>query len=186
MYSITDLKAGTLIELFGEPYLVTEYQHTKLGRGSGVVKVKVRNLVTGAVLEKTFKGADKIKEALLSKKEAQFLYRNGNKFYFMDTKNYEQFSLSLAQIGAAVDFLKEGIILNILLFKGRAINIELPIKMDFKVIKAEPGIKGDRVEAGTKPVELETGLVIQVPLFVKKGDVIKVDTRNGNYIERIK
>jgi elongation factor P len=186
MYSINDLKTGVTIELDNQSYVVLEYQHSKLGRGGAIMRTKLKNLTSGNVIDRTFRGKDMIKPAMLSKTTAQYLYKNKENYYFMDSKSFEQFSLSSDQLGKVVYFLKEGMILNIQNHKGKPCNINLPFKIDLKVVKTEPGVKGDRVEGGTKPAELETGLVSQVPLFVKEGDIIKVDTRDGSYVERVK
>lgn len=186
MYNITELKKGVTIEINGSPFLVLESQHSKMGRGGGVMWTKLKNFESGEIIEKTFKGEEKVKEAELLDKEAQYLYKEKENYLFMDSLSFEQFSLPGTQIENKAKFIKEGQALQIEYFKGRPINVVLPIKIDLKVAKTEPGVKGNRETAGTKPASLETGALIQVPLFVKEGDIIKIDTRDGTYIERVK
>lgn len=185
MLKITDLKAGKIILLEGSIYEVLEYSHTKLGRGGAIVKVKIKDLKNGTIIEKTLKGQEKIEEANLEVVPCQFLYSSGNNFYFMNSKTFDQFSLPENKIGYKKNFLNEGANVEVLFLGGEPINIKLPIKMDFKVIEAEPGVKGDSASAVTKEVVIETGFKLQAPLFIKKGDIIKVDTRSGEYLERI-
>jgi elongation factor P len=184
MYNITDLKTGTKISLENQPYEVISYAQHKQGRGGSVVKTKLKNLVNGATLDKTFQGADKVDEANLSRKVATFLYQEGDNFLFMDNSNYEQFPIDKARIGDLINYLVEGAETTILYYNDEPINIDLPIKMDFKVIEAPPGVKGNTASGATKAVKLETGLMAQVPLFMKVGDKVRLDTRSGNYIER--
>ncbi len=186
MYSIGDLKTGTTIELNGTPYIVLEYRHSKLGRGGAILRTKLKNLISGNVIDKTFRGKEIIKPAILSKAKVQYLYKKKENYYFMNASNFEQFVLKSCQLGKATWFLKEGMNLYIQNYKSKPCNIEIPPKINLKVIKTEPGIKGDRVEGGTKPAEIETGFKLQVPLFVKVGNIIKVDTRTGRYVERVK
>lgn len=186
MYSINDLKTGVTIELNGQPYEVLEYQHSKLGRGGAIMKTKLKNLVSGNVVDRTFRGKEVIKLAFLSDTKSQFLYRDKQFFYFMDTKSFEQFTLTSDQLRGKDQFLKEGMELNIQEYKGNPCNINLPFNIELEVTKTEPGVKGDRVEGGTKPAETEIGLKLQVPLFIKEGDIIRIDTRNTSYVERVK
>lgn len=185
MYGITDLTKGTLIEYSGEPFQVISSVHSKIGRGGGMQRVKMRSLLSGTVLDVTFKGADKISPAKVEANEAQFLYREGTNFYFMDTKNYEQFSLSTSDIDEAANYLKEGENYVINSFKGKPIKVELPIKIKLKVTQAEAGLRGDTANSPTKVVTLETGMKLSVPLFVKEGDFVLVDTRDGSYAGRV-
>lgn len=184
MLSITDLKTGTKFSLHNEPYIVLSYAQSKMGRGGSVVKVKIKNLITGATLQKTYQGAEKIGEADLSKKSAQFLYADENGANFMDMESYEQFTIPLSQIGEQKNFLVEGTETDILYYNNRPINVELPIKMNFKVSEAPPGVKGNTAGTATKPVIIETGIKVDTPLFIKEGDIIVVDTRDGSYVER--
>lgn len=185
MLTITDLKAGTKIEYKNEPWEVIKAQHFMLGRGRGYVRCKIKNLIYGTRQEKTFREGVEFKEPELTQTKAQFIYKDKENYYFMDSETFEQFSLSKKQLKKASLYLIENTTVNILNYKGKPINVELPIKIDLKVTKAPPGVRGDTAQAGTKEVELETGLKIQVPLFIKEGDIIKVDSRDGSYVERV-
>ncbi len=184
MYGITDLKNNTKIELDGDPYVVTDSQHSKMGRGGAVLRTKLRNLRTGATLAKTFQGNDKIKPASLSVRTGQYLFADGGAYTFMDTATYEQFALAVSVVGDQVKFLKEGLEVELLDFKGNVIAIEMPIKIDYAVSETNPGLKGDTVSGGSKPAVIESGATVTVPLFIKVGDRIRVDTRTGSYVER--
>ena len=185
-YSITDLKSGTLIELSDKPYLVLEYQHSKLGRGSGIMRTKLKDLNSGAIITKVFKGEEKIEPAEVEKTKAQYLYSDEENYYFMDNATFEQMAISKLQLGDRGKFLQEGAPVTILSWESKPINIELPIKLTFKIIEADPSVRGNTKNAPTKNAVLENGLKVQVPIFIKAGDKIIVDTRNGEYIERAK
>ncbi len=184
--NITDLKAGVLIELGGSPYRIISSKHLKLGRGGAIMQTKLRNLTTGAIIEKNFRGAEKVKPASLERRKAQYLYYQDKKYFFMDSATFDQFSLSKEDLDDKIWYLKDGSEVEIEYYKGKAIGINLPIKMEFKVKRAEKGERGDRVSAGTKPITLETGLIIQAPLFINEKDVVRIDTRDGSYVERAK
>lgn len=184
MLSINDLKIGIKINFEGAPYVVIFAQHSKLGRGGGIMRTKLRNLISGTIIEKTFAGAEKLEEAELETKKAQFLYRDDAGYYFMDSKTFEQFSLAKNQLDKTADFLKEGGEVDIVYFDDKPININLPIKMTFEVTYTEPGFRGNTATNVLKPATLETGAQIQVPLFIKEGDKIVLDTRTGEYVER--
>lgn len=184
MLGITQLKTGTKIDLEGQPYEVLSYQHSKMGRGGAVVRTKLKNLETGSTVEKTFQGSDKIEEAVLVRKEAIFLYGDDQYYHFMDNASYEQFSIERDKIGLQAKFLVENTKTMILYFNNRPINIELPIKMSFGVVESPPGVKGNTASGATKLVKIETGLSVNVPLFIKTGDRILIDTRTGGYLER--
>ena len=198
MLNINDLKIGTKIIFNGEPFEVRFSQHSKLGRGGGILRAKIKNLRDGGIIEHTFAGKEKIEEAELETKKAQFLYRDppagGDNFHFMDSATFEQFSLSHSQIGDVARFLKDGENVDILYFsaQGRSasggndepINVQLPIKIKLEVTYTEPGFKGNTASTVTKPATLETGAQINVPLFIKEGDVIVLDTRTGEYVAR--
>jgi elongation factor P len=186
MLKITDLKPNVLIELEGKPFLVLSSSHKMLGRGQGMTRTKLKDLESGTTIERVFKGEGTIKEASLDKTKASYLYKSGENFYFMDNQTFEQFTLSKSALGFSANFLKEGQIVEILSFKNKPINISLPIKIELLVAETEPGVRGGRETAGTKKAVLETGFILQVPLFIKKGDKIIVDTRDGKYIERVK
>lgn len=186
MYSITDLKVGVTFSYDNQPYIVLESQHSKLGRGGAILRSKIKNLLTGVIIDKTFKGNEKLEPVRIERKKAQFLYYQEEKFYFMDEESFEQFSLDSQTVGNQKNFLIEGESLQLQFVDQKAIALDLPIKMDFAVIEAEKGLKGDTATAATKPVTIETGLVVNVPIFVKKGDRIRLDTRTGGYVERAK
>ena len=184
MLNISEIKTGKSIILNGEPYAVIYCEHSKMGRAGAVLRTKLKNLISGAVLEKTFQGADRIEEAEIAKSKAQYLYKDGENYVFMDNETYNQFSLSRETLGGSVKYLIEGTEVVILNFNGRPANIELPVKMKLKVVEAPPGVKGDTVSGGSKAVKLETGLEITAPLFIKKGDEVIVNAEKGEYVSR--
>jgi len=184
MISTNDFRTGLTVEVDGEVFVVVDFQHVKPGKGSACVRSKLKNLRTGAVIERTFRAGEKIPRAHLEKREMQCLYREGDSFVFMDNETYDQISLSETQLGDKVMYLKENMNISLLTHDGNLIGIELPHAVELEVVATDPGIRGDTATGGTKPATLETGLVIQVPLFVEVGDVIKVDTRTGEYLER--
>ncbi|MDO8507130.1 MAG: elongation factor P [bacterium] len=186
MYDISDLKVGTVFEYEKEPYVVVESQHTKMGRGGAILRVKIKNLVSGATLGTTFRSSDKFSPVNIERKKAQFLYSEGANYFFMDQTSYEQLSLGSEFVGTANNYLLEGEVYQLQVYDGRPISIDLPIKMEFLVTEAEKGLKGDTASAATKPIKIETGLSVNVPLFIKNGDKIRVDTRDGSYVERAK
>ncbi|CAN5161223.1 elongation factor P [soil metagenome] len=186
MLSITDLKTGTSIDMDGSPFVVLDYQHSKMGRGGAVLRTKLRNLKTGAVVDLTFKSSDKFDEAILDRRACTYLYQEGSNFAFMDNGTFEQFSLTPEEVGPKARFLKEGGDLQILFYEDKPVSVVFPIKMDFEVSHTEPGVKGDTATGGTKPATLETGAVITVPLFIKIGEKIRVNTDEGTYVERAK
>lgn len=184
MYQITDLKIGVTFELNGDIYRVLYSEHSKTGRAGAVLRTKIKNLVTGAIIDKTFKGSDKFEPARLDRKDCQYLYKEGNELFFMDNSSYEQFSLSKNDIKEAIPYIKEGESATILFFNGKPIGVDLPPKVVLKVTYAEEGVRGDTVSPGTKSVTLETGLNVQVPLFIKEGDKLRINTQTGDYVER--
>jgi len=186
MLRITELKAGEFISLNNKPYEILHCAHQSIGRGAGIVKTKLRDLKTAAIIEKTFKGQDRIEEASLELIPCQFIYRRSNEFYFMDSKNFEEFCLSKSRIGSKDKFLKEEINLEAVFTDKEPVSMNLPIKLDFEVTDTEPGVKGDTAGAATKEATIETGFKLQVPLFIKKGDIIKIDTRTGKYFGRVR
>jgi len=186
MLTINDLKIGVNIQLDNEPYIIIKSEHTHMGRGGATVRIKIRNLLNNKVLEKAYRQSDKIEEAELSRSKANFLYSENNLYYFMDPESYEQVSLSQETIGSKSNFLKEGQTVDILNFKDQPISIQLPSKVEIKVTHAEPGVRGDTAQGSvTKNATLETGAEIQVPLFVKEGDTIRVNTETNEYVERV-
>ena len=186
MYQPTDLKKGTVIQMEGKPYRVVEYAQKVMGRGGSIVNVRLKNLLDGSVVPKTFKGADKIEPAEVNTKSVQYLYRDGETFHFMDPESFEQFELLAEVVDVAVSYLKEGDMLSLQFFGERVINVELPKNLYLEVTYAEDVVKGDTTSAVMKDARLETGLEIRVPAFIKTGDVVKVDTRDGSYLERQK
>jgi elongation factor P len=180
-----DLRKGITIELDGTLYQVLDYQHIKIGRGSAQLRLKLREVRGGHTIERTFQAGEKFVRARLDYRNMQYLYNDGDLYYFMDEENFEQFPLSLAQLGDAIDYLKESMSLQISSYKDELIGVELPITVELEVVETDPGFKGDTASAGNKPAKLETGITVQVPLFVNVGDVIKVDTRNASYLERV-
>lgn len=184
--SITNLKKGTLFQLEGVPYRVVEYSQKVMGRGGSIVNVRIKSLIDGRVLEKTFKGNETVENADVASRSVQYLYNDGAKFYFMDNDSYEQFELAAADMEDKAPYLKEGDQVNSQIFDGRVIGIELPKNVPLKVTYAEDAVKGDTSSAITKDATLETGLVVKVPAFIKTGDMVSVDTATGAYRERIK
>lgn len=185
MYSITDLKKGTLIELDGEPYRVVEYAQKQLGRGGSIVNVKIKNLRTSALLSKTFRGQDKITPAESSIVSSQYLYSDASELHFMRSDNYDQVAIPRSVLDDEERYLKEGMDVKLLYINDKPLSVDLPIKVEYEVISADPGIKGDSAGSVTKSCETETGHKVQVPLFINAGDNIRVDTRTGEYIERV-
>ena len=184
MISTGDLKKGITIELDGELYQILDWQHIKVGRGSAQVRLKLRDIRAGHTIERTFQAGEKFPRARLDRNTVQFLYNDGDLYYFMDSESFEQSTLSLEQVGDAVNYLKEGMSLDILTYKDEPINLELPNSVELEVVETDPGFRGNTATASNKPAKLETGITIQVPLFVDKGDIVRVDTRTGAYLER--
>ncbi len=168
-----------------EPFTIVEFQHVKPGKGGAFVRTRLKSLVTGNVLDRTFKSGDKIEVPEMEEKEMQFMYKEGANYYFMDVNTYDQLFVEEENLGDATNYLKEGLTINVSFYKGKAIGVDLPNFVDMVVKKTEPGMKGDTAQNATKPAELETGYVIQVPLFLEEGDMVKIDTRTGDYITRV-
>lgn len=183
--SPNEFNTGMSIELDGEVYTIIEFQHSKVGRGGAFVRTKLKSVETGNIMRKTFQGGEKVTKAFLDKKPFQYLYRDGEHFIFMDQETYEQLSLSQEDLGDGVRYLKDNMVLNLVMYQGRPIGIDLPIFVELEVTEAAPGIKGDTVSGASKKALLETGMEINVPLFIETGDRLKVDTRSGEYVERI-
>jgi elongation factor P len=184
--STNDLKNGMTLELDGTLFNVVEFQHVKPGKGGAFVRTKLRNMKTGAVAEKTFNAGVKVGLAIVERKEMQFLYREGDSVVFMDLESYDQLHVPADVIGDAAAYLSDGATASVATHDGTPISIELPASVSLAVTATDPGVKGDRVSGALKPATLETGLIVQVPLFVEEGDRLKVDTRSGEYIERVK
>ncbi|HLN18851.1 MAG TPA: elongation factor P [Patescibacteria group bacterium] len=184
MLSLSEIKAGKNVVWNNIPYAVLYHEHSKTGRAGAVLRTRLKNLLTGAVMEKTFQGSETVREADITKTKAQYTYRDGQDFNFMDNESYEQFILSKDVIGENANYLIEGTEVTLLNYNSNPINIELPIKVKLKVIEAPPGIKGNTVSTGGKMVKLETGLEISTPLFVNAGDEIIINTERGEYVSR--
>ena len=185
MISTSDLKRGAMMELDGQIVQVLSYEHQKIGRGSAQVRMKVKNVRSGAIFETTAQAGSKWPRIRLEQRHVQYLYSEGDLHYFMDQETYEQFPLSPSQLGDAVHYLKDGMELDLLTYQDEPVGVDMPLNVVLQVTQTEPGFKGDTATGGTKPATLETGLTINVPLFVGTGDKIRVDTRDGSYIERV-
>lgn len=186
MYSTAEFKKGLKIELDRTPYLIVDFQHVKPGKGGAFVRTKLKNLLTGRVLDQTFRSGERVKKPDLMERQMQFLYREGDRYAMMDNETYEQILLTEAQVGEARLYLIENLDLKVLFFNQEPVTVELPTFVELAVAKTEPGVKGDTAAGGAKPAVLQSGATIQVPLFINEGDLVKVDTRTGSYIERVK
>jgi len=184
MISTGELKKGITIELEEGLYQILDWQHIKMGRGSAQVRLKLRDIRAGHTIERTFQAGEKFSRARLDRHAVQFLYSDSDLYYFMDVESFEQTMLSREQLGDAINYLKEGMSLELLFYKDEPISVELPNSVELEVMDTGPGFKGDTATAGNKPAKLETGITIQVPLFINNGDTIRVDTRTGEYLER--
>ena len=185
MYTTAEFRKGLKIEFQGEPFIIVDFQHVKPGKGGAFVRTRLKNLMSGLVREETFRSGDKVGKPDLQEREMQYLYEQGGQYCFMDTGSYEQFFIGPDQLGDSRFYLQEQIQARVLFYKGRPIGVDLPNFVNIRVVETEPGVKGDTASGGTKPAKLETGALVQVPLFVQQGDVLKVDTRSGTYIERV-
>ena len=185
MISTSDLKRGAMMELDGQIVQIMSYEHQKIGRGSAQVRLKVKNIRTGAIFDTTAQAGSKWPRAQMEKRPVQFLYRDDDAFHFMETETYDQFQLSADQLGEAVQYLKDGMTLDRTSYQGETIGVELPVTVDLKVVETEPGFAGDTQTGARKPAHTESGLVVQVPIFVEPGDTIRVDTRTGEYQTRV-
>ena len=181
----SQFRNGLKIELDGEPFSIIFFQHVKPGKGGAFVRTKVRNLKNGKVLERRFRAGERVELADVEERKMQYLYQDGEQLVFMDSQSYDQLPFSTDQVGDARKFLKENLEVDVLLWKGNPINVELPAFITAAIARCEPGIKGDTASNVTKPATLETGAIVQVPLFVKEGETIRVDTRSGEYVERV-
>jgi elongation factor P len=184
MIDAGELKKGMTIELDGKLFQVLDYQHIKIGRGSAQLRLKLRDIKAGHTTERSFQASEKFVRAYLEKRPVQFLYNDGDIYHFMDTESFDQVAIDKAKISDATGYLKESMTLDMISHKGVTIGIELPVSVELKVAETGPGFKGNTASAGSKPAVMETGITIQVPFFINTGDVIKVDTRTGEYLER--
>ena len=185
MISTGDLRKGIAIELDGDLWQILDFHHIKMGRGSAQIRIKLRNIKRGQTIERSFQAGEKWPRAVLDKRPVQFLYRDGDDYHFMEDESYEQFHLSGEQLGEVTDYLDEGMTLDRTTHQGETIGVELPISVELKVVETEPGFAGDTQSGAKKPATLESGLVVQVPIFVDEGDTIRVDTRTGEYQTRV-
>jgi elongation factor P len=186
MYSTSDFKRGLKIELDGVPYIIADFQHVKPGKGGAFIRTKLKNLLTGRVLDQTFRSGERVKRPDLMELEMQYLYREGDRFCLMDNENYEQIMLTEEQVGEARLYLTDNLDVKVLFFNQQPVAVEVPTFVEQEVTQTEPGVRGDTATGGTKPATLESGVTIQVPLFINEGDRVRVDTRTGAYIERLK
>jgi elongation factor P len=186
MIESSDLRKGLKIEIDGEPYVIVQFEFSKPGKGQALYKCKLKNMVTGVQFDRTFRSSEKFKEPDLEEQEMEYLYSEGNRYCFMNTSTYDQEFLTQEQVGDAKDFLKENTVCYILFFEGRPIGISLPMFISLRVEKTDPWVKGDTASGDSKPATLETGYVLQVPPFIEEGELVKIDTRNGQYVERVK
>ena len=185
MINVGELRRGVGIDLGGQICSIVEFQHIKMGRGGAVVRLKLRDLRTGSIFERTFPASERFARIRLDRHPVQYLYSDGDFYHFMDQQTYEQRSLTRDVLGDAVDYLKDGMHLELTYYGDEPIGVELPLNVELRVTQADPGFRGDTATGGTKPATTETGKVVNVPLFVNTGDVIRVDTRDGSYIERV-
>jgi len=181
----SEFRKGLKIEVDGEPFEIVEFQHVKPGKGSAFVRTSIKSLLTGRVLQPTFKSGDKVGRPDIEEKEMQYLYKQGEDYYFMDTRSYEQTFLNESVLGDQRKFLKENVNVSILFYNGKPIGVSLPNSVDLRVAKCDPGVRGDTVSGALKPAVLETGYQVQVPLFINEGDILKIDTRDGKYLTRV-
>ncbi len=185
MVSTNDFHSGLTIEVEGNVYIVMDSEHSRSGRGGAFVRTKLRNIENGKIVNKTFRAEQDVKKAHITKRDMKYLYWDGNNYVFMDNDNYEQIELSRDQLGEKINYLKEDMNLKVAMYEDKPVDIELPTFVNLEVKDTQPSIKGDTVSGGTKPATLETGLEVKVPLFVEEGEVVKIDTRNKKYVERV-
>ena len=184
MISSNDFRTGVTIEIDNQVWQIVDFQHVKPGKGAAFVRAKMKNIQTGAVVERTFNAGEKLPRAHVDRRDMQYLYESDGLYDFMDNENFEQITLTLDQLGSAKNFLKENMSIAIQMFQGTVIGVELPFSVELTVVETDPGIRGDTATGGTKPAKVETGYVVKVPLFINEGDVLRIDTRTGDYIER--
>lgn len=184
MISAGDFRNGITFELDNSVYQIVEFQHVKPGKGAAFVRTKLKNIITGSVIEKTFRPTEKMPKAHIERKDMQYSYQDGDLFYFMDEETYDQLPLNLEQLGDALKFVKEGMSVKVLSYKGNVFGVEPPNFVELEITDTEPGVKGDTATGATKPAKVETGAQIMVPLFINQGDMVRVDTRTGEYMER--
>ena len=186
MISTNDMRPGMTLDLDGELFSIVDYQHHKPGKGHAMVRTKLKNVRTGAVLDRTFRADEKVELARVDKREMQFLYSDDGGFVFMDNESYDQIHIDPDFVGEAAKFLKENQVVGIPMYQGTPIGIDLPTTVDLVITQTDPGLQGDRSSAGTKPATLETGALVQVPLFITTGEMVRIDTRTGAYVTRVR
>ena len=186
MYSASDFRKGLKVQIDGEPYIMTDFSFSKPGKGQALYRARLRNMITGNAFEKTFRSNDKLEKAALEERTMQFLYKQGDEYFFMDNVSFEQLEMSKAQLGDAVNFLVDNMDVEVLQYNGRPIGVTLPNFVSLKVTQSDPWVKGDTSGSDSKPVTLETGYVVQVPPFIEEGDKLQIDTRTGVYVTRVK
>lgn len=184
MISTNEFKTNVTVTIDGDAWQVVEFQHVKPGKGAAFVRAKMRNLCTGAVVERTFNAGERMPKAHIDRRAMQYLYADGGNYVFMDNETYEQTELTKEQLGTALNFLLENMEVKIMIYEGRVLGVDLPNTVEMKVIKTEPGVRGDTATGGSKPATMETGYVVKVPLFINEGEVLAIDTRTGEYISR--
>jgi elongation factor P len=180
-----DLKTGITLELDNGLFQVVEFQHVKPGKGGAFVRTKLRNVKTGSVFDRTFNAGIRVEQAIINREDMQFLYRDGDDYVFMNNETYDQMNVAPVALGEAADYMVEGMVAQVAFFQGEIISVDIPVAVELTIAETEPGVQGDRVSGARKPATLETGKVVQVPLFVEVGDKIRVDTRSGDYITRV-
>ena len=185
MATTNDLKNGMTLSIDGQLWNVVEFQHVKPGKGGAFVRTKLKNVRTGAVLDRTYRADEKLEQAIIDKREMQYLYREGEHYVFMDNSSYDQMNVDSPTLGVATNYLREGDSAILQMWNDEVVGVDMPASVELNVAETEPGVQGDRVSGARKPATLETGLVVQVPLFVNPGDKIKVDTRSGEYLTRV-
>jgi elongation factor P len=184
--STTEFRNGLKLEIDGEPYVIVDFQHVKPGKGGAFMRTKMKSLRSGNVIDRTFRAGEKVDTPELEEKKMQYLYAADKDRIFMDTANYEQISMNEVQLGDSINYLKENMEIKVLYYKGQPINIDIPMFVELAISQTDPGVRGDTASGGSKPATLETGAVIKVPFYLNEGDVVKVDTRTGTFIERVK
>ncbi len=181
-----ELRKGVKLEIDGEPYLITDFEFTKPGKGQALYRCRLKNMITGIQFDRTYRSGDKFTSADLEEQEMQYLYNDAQGYHFMNMSSYEQIEMASETVGDAANFLSENLLVSVLLFQGRPIGITVPNFVELQIVSSAPGIKGDTASGATKPATLSTGHVIQVPLFVEEGELVRIDTRSGQYVERVK
>ncbi len=185
MISTGELKKGVIIEMDNNLFSILDYQHQKIGRGSAQVRMKLKNVRTGSISDTTVQAGTKFPRVRLEQRAMQYLYAEDNNYYFMDQESYDQIGLSASQLGDTINYLKDGMVIQVSFYESEPVDVEPPINVELVIVETDPGFRGDTASGGTKPAKTETGLVVQVPLFVNQGETIRVDTRTGAYLERV-